>query len=107
MVNRIRVSQERTTQVWRSATTVLQCCIGNRRVIMELASPRFAIVFEPATREPRTALKATHDANEATVAFHTALRLLRAQGTDGHVLLQKDHGEIQILLREPVLAGGR
>jgi hypothetical protein len=74
---------------------------------MEPSLPRYAIVFEPVKRGPRTSLKATHDANEATVAFHTALRLLRTQGIAGELLLRKQHDESLILLRQPVLADGR
>jgi hypothetical protein len=74
---------------------------------MEPSLPRFAIVFEPTKPGPRTSLKSTHDANEATVAFHAALRLLRTQGIAGELRLHKDHDERLVLLRQPVLAGGR
>ena len=74
---------------------------------MKPSAPRFAIVFESAAQGSRTALKTTNDANEATVAFHTALRQLRNQGVIGDVLLRAQDGEPIVLLRQPVMAASR
>lgn len=66
-----------------------------------------AIVLEPAAAGPHTRLEATHDANEATVAFHNVLRLPRTQGIDGDPLLHQQDDQRLELLRQPVMAGGR
>ena len=102
-----KVDQERMNHRQRALTPELQSCSNNWKAIMNSSTPRFAIVFEPASRGTRTALKTTDDANEATVAYHAALRELRIQGLAGNVFLRTQDAEPVDLLRQPVMAGSR
>ena len=63
----------------------------------------YEIVLRPDTDEAPIPLESAHDANEATLAFHTQLQRLKREGTRGELLLLNSEGHNQPLAGGAVL----
>ncbi len=66
-------------------------------------SKSYEIVLRPDTDGAPIALESVHDANEATLAFHTQLQRLKREGTTGELLLLNSDGNNQPLAGGAVL----
>lgn len=68
-----------------------------------MATLRYELVLQSASDEPGTALTSIADPDEATMAFHAAVRDLLERRVGGELQLFKDHRHDRVLLlRQPL-----
>jgi hypothetical protein len=63
---------------------------------------QFEVVFQPRPAAKRLVLQSATDANEATMAFHEALRRLTIQRATGELLVRNSDHADHPLLRLPL-----
>ena len=66
------------------------------------ARDQFEVVLQTSPGDTPIVLRSTADVNEATMAFHEVLQLLRRQAATGELIVRNANSALVPLLRQPL-----